>query len=71
MLYGTNSMSGSPTAHIDAWLGLLPESGGFEGLVMIEVAPNPDRLAVLEVSDVGERRLGWDPACLTARAEMA
>ena len=36
---------------------------------MIEVAPNPDHLAVLDVNDVGERRFGRDAACLTAPAE--
>ena len=37
--------------------GLLPQPHGFQGLLGIEVRPNPDRLAIVELDNVGPRRL--------------
>src|SRR5687767_12750034 len=41
---------------------LLRQSGGFEGLLGIEVAPNRDRLAVLDLGHERQGRLGLGPA---------
>src|SRR5262245_28718318 len=50
---------------------LLPQPSGFEGLFGIEVTPNPNRLAVLEVDYGGERWRGLDTALFTARNPAA
>src|SRR5829696_721673 len=50
---------------------LLGKAGGFEGLLGIEVGPNPNRLAVLHVSDRAEGHLGHRPALLAPRADAA
>ncbi len=50
---------------------LLRQPGGFEGFGVVKVGPNPDQLAVLEVSDNGVRGLGVGPASSAAGADMA
>jgi hypothetical protein len=50
---------------------LLPKPYGCEGLFGIEVAPDPNRLAVLELDYGGKGRRGLDSALLTTRDPAA
>ena len=50
---------------------LLRQPGGFEGFIGIEEASNPNHLAVFEIDQEGERRLGLGSACLATSTEAA
>jgi hypothetical protein len=47
------------------------EAGGLERLLGIEIGPDPDRLAVLDVGQVSERRLGLGSAALAPDSQPA
>jgi hypothetical protein len=50
---------------------LLPQPGGFESFSGVEVGQNPSRLAVLEIEQVGDGRLGLGSACRATCMEVA
>jgi hypothetical protein len=50
---------------------LLPQPGGFEGLLGVKVRPHQNRVAGLEFGHAAHWRLGFGPAFLSAYSEMA
>ena len=48
---------------------LLPQPGGFEGLLAVEEAHHPSRLAIPPLGHAPEGRLGLGSACLATGAE--